>query len=379
MTENKTSVENFEYQNLLKTSDGILMTFNTSAYDLSIDFIKGLCILFVVWTHCFGDKLLNLSFFNLWGHPAVPIFLLIQVFHAYKKGVDNVKKVSIKKLWDRIIMPFAILMAVIFLIKLAFSPKSSIEIIKGGILAGGFGPGSYYPYIYVEFALLLPLLVPLFQKIKNTITLGAVFIVASLGLEIICNLVNMPVWLYRLLCFRYIFIVYFGWLLVEKSLKINKLTIVLSFLSAMVILYVRFAGCQFLHFPESIRNILISFFNRDFTPFVYPAWQQAHWFNYFWDCYLYLFFILLLYKFVSKYERISSLIQQMGKYSYEIFLSQMFYFSISRKVYDVIKLVIDNKILAKGSYIICSTIVCIGVVLIWKKFREKKQSHIPIS
>lgn len=371
MTENKTSAENFVYQNLHKTSDGILMTFNTSAYDLSIDFIKGLCILFVVWTHCFGGKILNYSFFDLWGYPAVPVFLLIQVFHAYKKGVDNVKKVSIKKLWDRIIMPFAIWMVAILVIKLAFSSHSALEIIKSGIKAGGYGPGSYYPYIYVEFALLLPLLVPMFQKIKNKLTLGVVFIVVSIVLEIICNLINMPVGLYRLLCFRYIFIVYLGWLLVEKCLIINKLTIVLSILSAMTILYVRFIGCQFSHFPESIRNILIPIFNRDFTPFVYPAWQQAHWFCYFWDCYLYLFFILLLYKFVSKYDKISSLIQKMGKYSYEIFLFQMFYFTFSPKVDNVIKMVFDNKILAKGSYIICSTVVCVGVVLLWKKIREK--------
>ena len=377
---NKTFTDDVTCQNLHKTPDGILMTFDTSSYDLSIDFIKGLCILLVVWTHCFGDIISNFLFFDLWGYPAVPLFLLIQVFHAYKKGTENVKKVSIKKLWERIIMPFAILMVVTLAIRLAFSPHTAIETIKTSIKEGGYGAGSYYPYIYVEFALLLPLLITVFQKIKSKMTLGAVFIVTSIVLEIFCNLVNMPVWLYRLLCFRYFFIVYLGWLLVEKSLKINKLTIVLSILSAIAILYARFIGHQFSHFPDNIRNILIPIFNQDFTPFVYPAWPQAHWFCYIWDCYLYLFIVLMLYKFVSKYEKISKLFQQIGKYSYDIFLFQMFYFSFSHEVvYDSAKVFFDDKILARVAYIICSTVVCIGVVLLWKKNREKKQSHITAS
>ena len=368
--------KNISFNNLHKMSDGVLMTFNTSGYDSSIDFVKGICILLVVWTHCFGDKIINWTFFDLWGYPAVPIFLLIQIFHAYKKGLDCVKKVSVKKLWDRIIKPFAILMATILAIKLAFSSESSINILKTAVKQGGFGPGSYYPYIYVQFAVILPLLAMFIKKIENKVVLAVIFIGISILFETVCSVVDIPVWIYRLLCFRYIFLVFFGVLLIENKLKINTLTVVLSLISAVAILYVRFQGHQFNSLPDNFKNILVPIFNVDLQPYFFHAWPQAHWVDYFWDCYLYLFVLLVFYKFVVKNEIISNFVQQIGKYSYEIFLFQMFYFTFSNKFFDVLKMLFDSKLLTRGIYVVVSTIVCIGVVLFWKKYITPKVTNV---
>ena len=48
---------------------------------------------------------------SLWGDQAVPLFLLIQDFHAYKYGVDKaVKMPNFVKLFNRIFKPFLLLL-----------------------------------------------------------------------------------------------------------------------------------------------------------------------------------------------------------------------------------------------------------------------------
>ena len=90
--------------------------FNKTGYVTQIDYIKGLSILFVIWTHCFSRDGLGLILFPYWGDTAVPIFLVIQVFHYYKKGV-NLRMPSAVKLWKRILRPFIIINALMFLAK----------------------------------------------------------------------------------------------------------------------------------------------------------------------------------------------------------------------------------------------------------------------
>ena len=89
--------------------------FNRIGYDQSIDFIKGLSIIFVVLTHCMYREELSLYLFPFWGDTAVPIFLLIQVFHYYKNGCI-LHLPSIRKLWKRILWPYIIMIAISFFI-----------------------------------------------------------------------------------------------------------------------------------------------------------------------------------------------------------------------------------------------------------------------
>ena len=63
----------------------------TDGYDPFIDFLKGMCIVFVILDHSFPSKIDYYTLFAVWGKSAVPLFLLIQVFHAYKKGLYGVK------------------------------------------------------------------------------------------------------------------------------------------------------------------------------------------------------------------------------------------------------------------------------------------------
>lgn len=135
--------------------------------DLFIDFLKGLCIICVVLTHNLPSEVMKATVFVLWGAMAVPLFLTLQSYHVFKHGTASAKKLSEyyswKKLWYRILKPFVIVTIATGAI-LVIAGHDPIGVIKGAIVSGGIGPGSYYVWIYLQFALLLPLCLTLFNK-----------------------------------------------------------------------------------------------------------------------------------------------------------------------------------------------------------------------
>ena len=56
-----------------------MIAFNKHGYDPFIDFLKGVCILFIILTHCFPEYLIEYTQFDLWGRTAVPLLILLQV------------------------------------------------------------------------------------------------------------------------------------------------------------------------------------------------------------------------------------------------------------------------------------------------------------
>lgn len=189
---------------------------NKEGYEPFIDFLKGLSIIFVVLTHCipFQEKIL----FSFWGGQAVPFFLLIQVFHYFKKG--NYNKVSWKKVLKRIILPFVTMLAISFVCRMVLADDNNqrINIIKTTIINGGIGPGSYYIWIYLQFALLLPLFGKLITILEKRISILQIFIIFALlseSLEIFCSIIDIPEKVYRLSFFRYLFLIPIGYQLVK--------------------------------------------------------------------------------------------------------------------------------------------------------------------
>ncbi len=65
---------------------------NIKYRNLFIDFLKGLCIIAVVFTHNLPDSIMKGTVFIAWGGMAVPLFLLIQsyhIFHAENNRISN--------------------------------------------------------------------------------------------------------------------------------------------------------------------------------------------------------------------------------------------------------------------------------------------------
>ena len=133
---------------------------------VAIDFLKGICILFIILAHSLPQTVQRYSLFIIWGGMAVPLFLLLQSYHVFNKGLgSNVKNTpDLKKVWKRIIQPFLIVLIFsgCLMIILGHDP---LQVIKSAIIGGGIGPGSYYVWIYLQFMILLPICLTLFNKI----------------------------------------------------------------------------------------------------------------------------------------------------------------------------------------------------------------------
>lgn len=131
-------------------------------------------------------------------------------------------------------------------------------------------------------------------------------IALSCLLELVCSYTHIPDWLYRLLFFRYFFLIYLGYLWVEKGICLNRITLCLSIVSIFFILL----------FTYTSVNLEPLFFQS--------GWRINHWICDFYVAYLFMFFLKFSYNYLS--EKLKSFICLMGKYSYEIFLLQMFVF-----------------------------------------------------
>ena len=279
------------------------LTFNKTGYDPFIDFLKAYSIICVVIAHILPAEFYKYILFQVWGDMQVPMFVLIQVFHAYKKGLKP--KLNWSSILKRIILPFIAIQAVIIGFK---------ALVGGGILwtsfitSGGYGPGSYYIWIYLQIAFLLVLLWPWLRRLSLNQALFC-FLIISVGFEFICSVIDCPDWLYRLLCVRYLFLIPLGMIWIEKGVELNWKTLVLSLLSIVAVLFFVFT-------------------RYDLEPFFYNTGWKTHR----WICYFYLPLLLTycLYLVWGKFKELTwteNAIKWTAARSYEIFLAQMAVFA----------------------------------------------------
>lgn len=324
--------------------------FKKNEYDPFIDFIKGFCIISVVLTHSLPSIAKDYSLFYLWGGMAVPLFLMIQVFHTYKKGFDSKKKILSFKIVKRIVFPFLITQCAILSLKLIRHPEESSVFLQN-ILHGGQGPGSYYPWLYLEFAIVLWLLRPLFRNFSFKAIIVFTTVV-SIALEFVSSYVDFSPAVYRLLFFRYFFLIALAIDWIYNGIVLDAKRLVLSVVSIG-------AACLFY---IKTPNLEPFFFDN--------AWTVYHWICYFSSAYLLVHIlkkvhILLL----GKGPRASSFIEACGKSSYEIFLFQMFIFtSIRKEWFSFTSMPSANFI----CWFIFVNSVSIVPIVLFKKFYRKK-------
>ena len=293
----------------------IKITLNKSGYEPFFDFIKAYAILCVLMGHTI--PFLKETGYSLWYGMQVPLFVLIQAFHALKKESYSF---SIKKISKRIIYPF-LLIQIIPIVYELFKNGYTNKLITSWLIGGGYGPGAYYPWIYLQLAVLLAIIKPYIEKGSKTLNLIVVLAICE-GLEILSSIIGLPDWLYRLLAIRYFFLIYLGWLWVKEGIVINVKTISLSFLSMVAIIY----------------------FDYYYTP-TEPWFFDTAWRCHRWPCYFYVSTLLcgILYWIYNKTKGnsiIRYVSKTLAKCSYEIFLIQMVIIPIIHQVNFV-----DNKYL----------------------------------
>ena len=262
-------------------------------YDPFFDFMKGICILCVIWLHCMPK--LHQTGAVFWGSQAVPLFLFMQVFHALKGG--RIRFPDWRKLSRRIILPYLATVALIVVL------RSTIHGTFHFTLRAG--PGAYYPFVYVQFAVLIPLFAWLARAFKGhfKIALLALTLLASIASELVASWFHVPnlVWIY--LCARYLFIIGLAAFWMEGRIRLTLWTFLLSLASIYFLWLFRYA-----HFKC--------------PPFFFDTpWSQCHWVCYFYPAFLCPFLLGTLYRKSSKC--LKKVLIALGKASYEIFLMQM--------------------------------------------------------
>ncbi len=333
--------------------------FNKIGYDPLIDYIKGLCIIFVVMTHSMNRSELGLILFPFWGDAAVPIFLMIQVFHYYKKGF-NITLPNAFKLWKRVVFPYILIIAFMFLALFFIYYDITDGVFSPKLYWDKRGPGSYYFFIYLEFSLIIPLFAPLFKKLSWKWCL-VFFVFLSQLVEMISSITHCPDNIYRILFVRYIFLIFLGYLMATTGIEINKYTI--------------FAGIISFFFLY-----IFNYTNIDLEPFFYTSldnWKYCHWI-----CYIYIFYIILwLFKKTFMKLKANNIILvgivKIGKYSYEIYLFQIFYYATISIFVNNSLSIIDDFLFRKILYVAFSVAICICLPLLY--YIVKRKFYIRIS
>ena len=319
----------------------IKIEFCKNGYDPQIDYIKGLCILFVVLTHCMSREELGRILFPYWGDTAVPIFLIIQVFHYYKNGI-NLRMPNILKLCKRIIIPFVMMTVTMFAIQYFIYYNTTGGFFSPSLYWDKRGPGSYYILIYLEFAFIIPFFAPLLHKISRKWLL-VFFVIISQLFEYLCCIIQCPDYIYRITFFRYLFLIFIGYILVTKGLVVTKHTIC-GIIISVFFLY------------------LFNYTNIDMEPIYYTSisnWKCCHWICYIYIAYFFLWFLKYTHKKLSKYKKIQEFFVSMGRFSYEIYLFQIIYYAtISIYVSKALSSV-EYYPIRHILYIVISTIICL--------------------
>lgn len=284
-----------------------VVVFNKTGYDPFITFLKGYAILCVVLAHSVPN--IWSTGYEFWGSMQVPLFLLIQTFHVFKKDKASL---SFKKLLLRIIFPFFVLQLILFVIQLALGGLDLQIAVKQALTGGGYGPGSYYFWVYLQFAVLLPLIFPVVKKWPKR-KLLIVFLICSFTCEVLCSILHPTEWLYRLLAIRYLFLIYLGYVWVSEGVQMNGKNIVLSLLSVVAI-------------------VLFAYIKLNLEPLFYDSgWTTHRWICYFYAAFLFTYFLRFVYDKVSHWYTVDTVFSAMGKSSYEIYLVQMAVFTVFRR------------------------------------------------
>jgi len=283
------------------------ITFNSNGHDDFIDFIKAYAIICVLFGHTF--LWLGRVGYAVWAGMQVPLFLLVQTFHCYKKEKQSLK---LGKIIRRVLLPFLFVEVLTFILALLFTDFTSNELVTKLLSGWGLGPGAYYPWIYLQAALLLPLFGLLLRSCNKTTAL-ILFLLICEGFEVLFSVVDFPDRIYRLLCVRYIFLFYLGWLWVKDGICINWVTILLSILSLASILYFEYISAN------------------DEPWFYTTSWKYHRWPCYFFVANGFISLLHALWQWIRKREWIRRITKTLATASYEIFLLQMMLIFLIKK------------------------------------------------
>lgn len=268
----------------------------------TIDFIKGLCIVFVIVTHLDWEDSERLKYlFPYWIDMAVPIFMIISGY-VYAKSLERKNMDSLSKAYNvhnivkniiRYTIPyFFIILFEIF----AVGVGDSSDVIQF-FIRGGTGPGSYYYPIMIQFIFVFPVI---YYMVKKYDFYGVCLCVIFNAIyELLKTSYMMEDACYRVLIFRYIFIISCGCYLAIKKRKIRTEWKIIVFISGFIFITM----CRY----------------GNYVPYTITKWIGTSWLAS-------MYVVPLIFWVIRKDKLKCRIIEIIGKASYNIYLVQMVYF-----------------------------------------------------
>lgn len=323
--------------------------------DNSLDFIKGVATMSVVLLH----NLPHYYVFSFaWIGQAVQLFLFITAYLTYisfesGKTLENYysKKSTIKML-NRIFKPFIVISILQCIIYYYLKDDFNFgSVIRGG----GIGPGSYYPWLYLQVWLFLPFIIQITYNLSLKKSF-LIFLFISVFIEISSNLINVADPIYRLLFYRYFFLLYLACITKKYKIKISRIVIILAIISFIYMFIEKYTKFNLEPIFRSGRG-----------------WDGHVWIGYFYTVFVFLVLKKMFNKEYFKESLLSKFFILLGKYSYEIFLCQMFVFSMYQFNFF---LTTNNKYVNYLIFILVTTILSIAPVLIYKIYVKEPLGNI---
>lgn len=296
-----------------------------------IDVLKGIFILVVIFEHAkwplsFWQK----TYMPFWDRMAIPCFMTISGF-LYTRSIErgtikdyySLKNIAHKL--KRYLLPYTFVFLLELILWFIVSVPSVREAIRQNFqyelsfdpnirltfrellhlyLIGGEGPGNYYTPVLIQLIFIFPLLYLFIKKY------GYKGLLASAGFcflaELWQYLFHIPRTIYRILILRHIMTICFG---IYLALGYYKKNIILNFLSLCT----------------GIAYIIAHSYHRWTPVFFNNGWADVN----FVAC---LYFCPIIAFLLSKEKMHFKPLEQIGKASYHIYLTQMFYYNFVKRV-----------------------------------------------
>lgn len=308
-----------------------------------INVLKGIGAILVITTHfSWTDAERTMFLFPFFIEMAVPLFMIISGY-VYGLSYRRNNITSLRAAYA----PFTIVKRIVqytFPFILVYSLELVYMLVIGQItitsenwlhwvsvfFQGGIGPGSYYFPIMIQFIFVYPILYFIIKKANGKGLLICFFINAAY--EILQRACGMDAELYRLLLFRYIFVISAGCYLASEGAKIQLKTGILLCLAGIAyIVAITYCG---------------------YTPRILIHWKGTS----FVAC---LYLIPIFYLLITKIRNCTfKPLEIVGKASYNIFLTQMVWYALGSWYVEKF---IDNRFVLLGIHIL----VCVGVGLVF--------------
>jgi len=167
----------------------------------AVDAIKGVAIICVILVHTLPAQLLARHYRLYWIAQAVPVFIVLMGYVGATSRVNPLKDYAWRRLL-RLGPPLALTWLVSYGIYLARGGTGlGTDVFLGALPATG--PGNYFIPVLVQFAIVLPLLRPVYRRSPLLLLIGAA--VVNVAFEIVAKRYGLSDLAYTNCVLRYLF------------------------------------------------------------------------------------------------------------------------------------------------------------------------------